>query len=93
MNETNLSISTMNADKNMFTERRMKMQDHIIQAREQMDEAAMEAWHFIESDLRCCGDKDMTGYECKGVFELAELLQSKYKHPTVVDLKLALIRI
>jgi len=54
-------ISALNVNKDMFRQGSMELSEHIKGTiGESMH--SKEEWNFIEEDLRCCGDIDMTGY-------------------------------
>lgn len=58
-------LNSLNGKDDLFEKSHRVLKEHIEQAKEANDIKTIEDWHYIESDLRCCGDKDMIGYECK----------------------------
>ena len=58
-------LNSENARDNMFESQYVKLRDHLLDATKKNDTATLDDWHYIESDLRCCGDIDMKGYRCK----------------------------
>ena len=58
-------LNSQNAKDDFFENSRLTLKDHIYNAKMSNDTSTLEEWHYIESDLRCCGDIDMTGYTCK----------------------------
>ena len=58
-------LNSLNSKDDMFEQSHRILKDHIDQAKKENDIKTLEEWHYIESDLRCCGDIDMIGYTCK----------------------------
>jgi len=56
-------LNSLNAKDDMFEKSHRLLKEHIELAKKANDTRAIEDWHYIESDLRCCGDMDMNGYE------------------------------
>merc|ERR550539_125694 len=55
-------LNSLNSKDDLFEKSYRHLKDHIDQAKKRDDARTIEEWHYIESDLRCCGDKDMIGY-------------------------------
>ena len=58
-------LNSQNSKDDFFEKSRLTFKNHIYDAKMQNDKATLDEWHYIESDLRCCGDIGMTGYTCK----------------------------
>ena len=62
---SNLNSESANRDLFINSQTRRVLRDHINDALKENNNRIVDQWHYIESDLRCCGDIDMDGYECK----------------------------
>ena len=58
-------LNSLNAKDDLFDKSHRVLKDHIELAKRNNDIKTIDDWHYIESDLRCCGDTDMIGYTCK----------------------------
>ena len=70
-------LNGLNAKDNLFSSSRHTLKDHIYDAKLRNDaigNATINDWHFIESTLRCCGDIEMKGYQCKVPTQIGSIL-------------------
>ena len=58
-------LNSLNAKDDLFEKSHRTLKEHIENAQKANDIGTIDEWHYIESDLRCCGDMDMSGYTCK----------------------------